>query len=339
MTSHRSTRGLLLVLGLAVFASLGWRIGPGGILAYLLPLGWMTLLAIPPYFLAVVLDVLAWRYTFARPLPLAFPGLVGLHVIGKAVNLLTPLAPVGGEPLKALLLHARGVPLAEGLASVVISKTLMTIAQGLFIIAATGVALVALDPPAPLLRAVLGMVAAGAALVGLFVLTQTRGLFGGLFGVLRWAGLGLSSLDAGVRDLDERIAGYYRRLSPRLLAALGVHVLSWLAEALEAYVVLAALGLSPSVEFALALTAFSSAVRAASFIVPAGLGVQEGGHVFIFLSFGLPPGAAMAFSVIRRLRELAWSGAGFLLLSWSGLAQPAAPSPASAAIRERGIVA
>lgn len=334
MSTPILARGLLVTLGLIVFASLGWRIGPEGILAYLQPLGWTTLLAIPPYLLAVVFDVLGWRYTFDRPLPFGLPRLMGIHVIGKAVNLLTPLAPIGGEPLKAYLLHTKGIPLAEGLASVVISKTLVTIAQGLFIIAATGFAVVYLDPPAPLLQAVLGTVAVGAALVGLFVLTQTRGLFARLFGILQRAGLRLSTLDEGARDLDGRIARYYRRPSWRLLAALGFHVLSWLAEGLEAYVLLALLGLSPSVGFALALAAFSSAVRAASFLVPAGLGIQEGGNVFIFLSFGLPPEAAMAFSVIRRLREVLWLGAGFLLLSWSGLAQRSPLPPVAAGVRQ-----
>jgi putative membrane protein len=339
MSAPILARGLLLTLGLAVFAGLGWRIGPEGILAYLQPLGWTALLVIPLYLLAVVLDVLGWRYTFDRPFPLGLLRLTGIHVIGKAVNLLTPLAPIGGEPLKAYLLHTKGIPLPEGLASVVVSKTLLTVAQGLFILAATGFAFVYLDLPAPLLQASLGTTAAGAALVGLFVLTQTRGLFTRLSEMLKSAGLRLSTLDQGARDLDGRIATYYRRPSPRLLTALGLHFLSWLAEGLEAYILLALLGLSPSVGFALALTALSSGVRAASFMVPAGLGIQEGGNVFIFLSFGLPAEAAMAFSLIRRLREVLWLGAGFVLLSWSGLASRSALTSLSPGVHEGEIVA
>jgi uncharacterized membrane protein YbhN (UPF0104 family) len=65
---------------------------------------------------------------------------------------------------------------------------------------------------------------------------------------------------------------------------------------------------------ALGVVALSSAVRAASFMVPGSLGIQEGGNVFIFGSFGLPPDAAMAFSLLRRIREWGWAAAGLLLV-------------------------
>ena len=50
------------------------------------------------------------------------------------VNMTTPTAYVGGEPLKAYLLKKHHVPMVEGLASVVIAKTTMTIAEVLFIL-------------------------------------------------------------------------------------------------------------------------------------------------------------------------------------------------------------
>ena len=37
--------------------------------------------------------------------------------------------------------------------------------------------------------------------------------------------------------------------------------------------------------------------------------------MFIFGSFGLPPDAAMAFSILRRIREWGWAAAGLLLVS------------------------
>lgn len=329
-----SARILLLALGLAVFAGLSWQIGPDEILAHLRPLGWTVALALPPYFLVFLLDAGGWRYAFDRAIPVSLSGLTMIQIIGKAVNLVTPLAPIGGEPLKAYLLHARGVPLAEGFASVVVSRTLVTIAHGLFVVGVTAFTLAYLDLPAVLLKAVLGAVLAGVVLVGAFILLQTRGLFGGLLGILRRLGLGLVSLEDGARDLDRRIAGYYRHHRARASAALALNVLGWLAEGLEVYVILALLGLPRSPALALAVTAFSSTVRAASFVVPASLGVQEGGNVLIFASFGLPPDAAMAFSILRRFREAAWAAAGFSLLSWSGLDRRLPLGAPSATVRE-----
>ena len=58
---------------------------------------------------------------------------------GEVVNMTTPTAYVGGEPLKAFLLKRHQIPMVDGLASVVIAKTIMTLAQVLFIL--VGIAL------------------------------------------------------------------------------------------------------------------------------------------------------------------------------------------------------
>jgi len=88
-----------------------------------------------------------------------------------------------------------------------------------------------------------------------------------------------------------------------------------------------------SLTVALGVAALSSAVRAASFMIPASLGIQEGGNVFIFGSFGLPPDAAMAFSLLRRIREWGWAAAGLLLVSRFNREQPLPLASASAAER------
>ena len=51
-----------------------------------------------------------------------------------------PAAYVGGEPLKAYLLKPYGVPMVEGMASVITAKTTMTLAQVLFILLGLGLA-------------------------------------------------------------------------------------------------------------------------------------------------------------------------------------------------------
>jgi len=155
----------------------------------------------------------------------------------------------------------------------------------------------------------------GVVLVGAFVFAQTHGLFAGLLGMARKLRPGLSPLEEGARDLDRRIAGYYRYRKGRFALAVNFNLLGSLVEGLEVYVLLMLLGLPRSPLMAIGIVALSSAVRAASFMVPGSLGIQEGGNVFIFMSLGLPPDAAMAFSILRRIRELGWSAVGLLFLS------------------------
>jgi uncharacterized protein (TIRG00374 family) len=334
--ARRLTRPLVRVLplavGLAIFAGLSVWIGARDIAVRLYPLGWTVGLVFLPYLLIFFLDALGWRFSFARPIPVDWRRLTGLQIIGKAVNTLTPLVPAGGEPVKAYLLQPHGVSLTEGLASVVVSRTLMTIAQGIFILGATALIGSRVGLDVPLMQAMAVVVLAGLALVAAFVLAQTRGLFARLIGLVRALRLGSSSLAGGAVDLDRRIAEYYRHRWGRLSLALTFHLLGWLAEGLEVYLLLALLDLDRSLVSAVGIAAFSSAIRAASFFVPGSLGIQEGGNVVILVSLGLPPDAAMAFSVLRRVREWGWTAAGFVLLGWLGGSRrvPLASAPATA---------
>src|SRR2546426_588885 len=77
----------------------------------------------------------------------------------------------------------------------------------------------------------------------------------------------------------------------------------------------------------LLIEAFSTAVRFATFMVPASIGALEGGHVAIFAALGLGGTWGMSFSIVRRIREATWIGIGFLALAaYRGFV----PAPAAA---------
>jgi hypothetical protein len=54
-------------------------------------------------------------------------------------------------------------------------------------------------------------------------------------------------------------------------------------------------------------------VRAAAFMIPGGLGIQEGGFIIVGTLIGLPPEVAFALSLIRRVRELGFGLAGIFV--------------------------
>jgi uncharacterized protein (TIRG00374 family) len=330
MTSARDTRGfrrskalwlrdVLLVVGLGVCAGLTWQVGLQQILVHLQGLGWRCVLVFLPYLLVFICDTFGWRYAFTEPPSVGFLRLLSLQIIGKTMSIITPLASVGGDPVKAYLLQPAGVPFSAGLASVVISRTIVTVAQGLFVLVITVVMFFSIDLPWQLVKAVSIVLVIGAILVGAFLIAQTHGLFTGLLGLARRLRHGLSLLEEGARDLDQRLASFYRQRRGRCVLSLTFHLLGWLMEGVEVYVLLKLLQLSATAAVALGIAALSSAVRASSFMIPASLGIQEGGNIFIFSSFGLPADAAMAFSILRRMRELGWSAIGLLLLSRSDM--------------------
>jgi uncharacterized membrane protein YbhN (UPF0104 family) len=114
----------------------------------------------------------------------------------------------------------------------------------------------------------------------------------------------------------------------RLALSIFFHFLGWVASGVEVWVALHLLGVDVSFTAAMLIEAFSTAVRFATFMVPASIGALEGGHVAIFTALGLGGTTGMSFSIVRRIREATWIGVGFLALSaYRGFVP--APVPAS----------
>jgi hypothetical protein len=88
----------------------------------------------------------------------------------------------------------------------------------------------------------------------------------------------------------------------------------WLVGTVEAFLILAALGLPVSLVVATVIEALGSGVRFATFFVPASLGALEGANAGAFGALGWAASAGLAFSVVRRARQAVWIGLGFAIL-------------------------
>jgi hypothetical protein len=83
-----------------------------------------------------------------------------------------------------------------------------------------------------------------------------------------------------------------------------LHGLCWALGGVEAWVTLRLIGVPVTVPEALAIDSLVTSLRTFGFFVPAALGVQEAAYVLVCGMFGLPPGEAMALSLVRRARDL-----------------------------------
>jgi putative membrane protein len=323
----RTARTLLLLCGAALLAMLVWHNDPEAILHSIRQLSWRLLIVIAfPFTLINVFDTLGWRFAF-RTDRVPFGALFSARLAGEAFNLTTPTASIGGEAVKAWLLRHH-VPLQESLPSVIVAKTTITIAQGLMLIVGLPCAWALLPHDSPLLRVMLWLLVVEVLAVVGFVLFQVGGLLGRGGRVLgRWSFL--ERFAGGLGQLDDTLAVFYRREPVRLALSTFFHFLGWVGSAVEVWVVLHLLGINISFAAALLVEAFSTAVRFATFMVPASIGALEGGHVAIFTALGLGGTTGLAFSIVRRIREATWIGVGFLALgAYRGFV------PASAAVSE-----
>ena len=317
---------ILLILGLLTLVLIVWYIGSGSIYAAVaqLPPAALFVMLIPSVMMYVI-DAYGWKVTLgpsAKAMP--FWRILAIRTAGEVVNMTTPTAYVGGEPLKAYLLTKHGVPMVEGLASVIIAKTTMTIAEVLFILLgiAGGVWLVGgKDSSGQTVAAALVSVGLLAAGIAAFVFVQRQGLFSWLLDVLRRIGLKIAYLDAReeqLRSLDHTIREFYRHHRPAFYASTGFFFLGWMAEALEVYVIISYLGGPVLALSALSIGALSVFIKGGTFFIPGSLGAQDGGNVLLLKAFGYSDVTGITFALLRRCRELVWIGLGVLCLTFLG---------------------
>ena len=308
----RFVKPLLFVAGAVLLAVLIRRVGAEPILATLRALAWWQfVLVCLPHGVILAVDTLGWRFAFAQDRA-PFWRLYGARLAGEALNVVTAVGSVGGEAAKAWLVR-RDVSYAESVPSLVIAKTTIVIAQAIFLIVGIVLAWTALDVSGPVLRAMLWLLMIEVLAVGGFFGAQVAGLVRRAGRLLVWAGVTADA--AAAESLDASLRHYYRHEWRRFAASTGFHTLGWLiGGALEATLMLWLLGVTSSVVTAMVIEALGSGVRFASFMVPAGLGAFEGANAAAFGALGFGAAAGLAFSVVRRARQVAWIVVGLLVL-------------------------
>jgi glycosyltransferase 2 family protein len=307
----RLVKLLLLIGGVGVLGVLVARIGWEAIVSSLARLSWWQLLLVClPYALIMAVDTLGWRYAFAQD-RVPFLRLFGARIAGEALNVLTALGSVGGEAVKAWLVR-RDVPYEDSVPSVVIAKTTITMAQALFLLLAIGLAWATLSIDSQVLQGMLWLLGVEVLAVGGFFLTQVTGLVARAGRFLTW--FGVPQQTSYAERLDVALRSFYRQHWRRFGLSTGFHLLGWILGALETYLMLYLLGVPVGATTATVIEAFGSGVRFATFLVPASIGALEGANAAAFAALGFGASAGLAFSLVRRARQLMWVAAGLVVL-------------------------
>ena len=312
----RRVKAVLLVLGIVAIAVSVYRIGPAPILEALARLTWWQLVLVClPYAAIMAVDTLGWRFAFPRD-PAPFHRLYGARLAGEALNLVTALGSMGGEAVKAWLIR-RDVTYEESVPSVVIAKTTITIAQALFLLIGVALAWTMLATDSRVIAAMLWLLVVEVAAVAGFVGVQVAGIVGRAGRLLEW--FGVVTPGDYARAARRRPA---RVLPPRLAPARVVHRLPPGRLAARRRRGLRDprlfLGIPADLVTATVIEALGAGVRFATFLVPASLGAFESANAAAFEAMGLGAGAGLAFSFVRRARQLVWIAIGMLVLAAMG---------------------
>jgi uncharacterized protein (TIRG00374 family) len=311
----RAFRSLATVAGLAVVVMLVLRIGSDEALtAAARALGWRSLLVCLPFALIMAVDTLGWRYAFSYD-RVPFSRLMAARMAGEAVNVVTAMAPIGGDVVKVWFLRPH-VPYRDSVASVIIAKTTITLAQALFPLIGV-IAALALAVDARLVRAMLWLLLVELIGAGGFLAVQIAGVVSrGARWLERFKTLPLDKVRtlAAAENLDETLQSFYRRKWQRFGLSVGFHLLGWIMGVFETWLFLHVLQIPASVTTALVIETLGSAVRFATFFVPGSLGAFEGANIAAFAALGFGAPAGLAFSLLRRLRQVVWIALGVVVL-------------------------
>ncbi len=297
--------GGLLGVALLIFVAVRSRaaevltiLGAGG--------GWALMAASLYRIVPVELNAAAWSVLLGKR-RLGWATTLRLRWIGEAVNALVPTAQIGGDFARARLLTAGGVPAGEATAAMVADVAIGALTQVLFTFLGAAALILGATSAASArthLRWLALVIGIGAGFAALLILVARVGV-GRLLTALplhlndRLAArlrIGGAAIDRALRSIRGR---------PRaLLASATWHLGAWLAQVVETWLVLRLLGRPIGWVAALAIESLAASARGAAFVVPGGIGVQEGALVAVGAAFGLPAPAALALGVVKRGREL-----------------------------------
>jgi len=325
--------GLLLAgVGLAVWIvrAVGWS----AVRANFAAIGWWFVGLVALYALAQLAFMLGWWIVIERRLrSTGFLRLFGVYLAGDSVNYLVPSGNLAGEPVKAgLLRETWGV--GQALTSITVHKHAEVLAQWIFLVGGTAIALSGFDVPTWVRLAAVGFLGVlGGSLLGLTWVLRRGTYLPALDRLAAWPPLAARLLRhrAAAEALDGRLQAFYRGQGPQFAAATGLCLVGWCGGLVETYIILRLLSPGQGWVAAVAVEALAMILNNLFLFIPGRAGGAEGVRAGVFLLLGLPAAQGVAYGIARRGRELLWIVPGLLILlvrqaGWLGRVWRPAPA-------------
>ena len=307
---------LYLAAGLFALAIVALTTDVGESAAIARRVGWGFAVIMLVYAVEFIFDVASWQMTFEKipATPRCTYRLWQIKMIGEALNLTIPAGHFGGEPVKALLLkHRLGIGYGEGIASLVLART--TITLGLVAFLALGF-VAALKVPeiteAERLAAAIGLGGFVTAIILFFLIQRLRLTSSAAGFLLRGR---LATWITHVRELEDRLVRFYTARPRKFVLSLIFAFVNWAIGVGTIYYTFYFLDHPVTFQEAWIVEAFAQLVRASTFFVPASIGTQDGAFVLVVTAITGNPALGLAVAIVRRGREIVWIALG-LTIGW-----------------------
>jgi uncharacterized protein (TIRG00374 family) len=267
--------------------------------------------------LVFTLNTLGWKYSFTK-VKISFKDLFLIRLAGESINWTIPSANFAGEPMKAYFLKKHNISIVDGMTSVVISKTIRIIAQIIFVMIGVAFYLFKLNVSGSRLISSIAIILLGIPIIMFIFFIQKQGLFAFLLKLLRMFRIRIRFIEEReerLRELDKNIYQFYSHNKIKAFYTFVYCFLGWVAGLIEVFLILYLLNIPVDTVSTYIIESLSTAARGVTSFIPGSVGGQEGGIIAVFMSLKLSASVALTFGILRRLRELIWTGAGLFIFS------------------------
>ena len=314
----KTFQAVLCVLGIVLLTWIIVKIGPLQILENFQTLSWRLLLIIALASISYMFHTLGWlQYFKANNKDISFWKLFKIKIAGEATNTLTPLSFVGGDPVRAILLHNSDPSLGSG-ASVVVDRTVYVISTILLITLGLIMGFMRLSIPSEIRMTLLFIIVL--LIVGLYLLIhhQRGGFFISMLNLAKKMRIKKDFTEKTLEKchaLDTSIKTFYMSNKRRFLLSIFLQFLGRLEGVLEVFLLSYFLGIPMDFWTAFFLTALFPLLNFAFGIIPGNVGVLEGatGIAFHLLKLGVADGGTL--QLCRRIRSVFWILVGLIIMA------------------------
>lgn len=293
---------LMFAAGLAILGWLLVHFGTAPIAAAWSTLGFRGLAIVVAAHLPVAVFLgLAW-WSLGKDFPGAKPlKFIWARLVRDGAAEVLPFSQVGGYVFGARALALSGVPGFFTAISTVVDLVVELAAKLPYIL--MGLALLAiLKPQSDYFAPVLAGVAISGGLLALAVIfrDKSRGALERLAMRMaqRWPALHFGEASETRETISRVLAKDGRAMSGFVL-----HFIAWALGAAEAWIAFRLMGAPIGLAEACVIDSLFTGLRTFAFFIPGAIGVQEAAYVALCAMFGISPGVALAFSLVRRARD------------------------------------
>lgn len=305
---------LLGIVGVALLVFLIARLGPARIIAEL-----AHLRSVLPAVLAItsvkyVLQTAGWRLVLPQPERPRWTESIVATITGDALGYLTWAGPLTGEPVRALLIRDQ-VPVATGLAAGAAERIMYNLTAAVLVLIVLLILLAAVHP-------VWALVGFGVTAYGAFrfirITRREPGPPGQVAPQIAAAGMAAGAVGPKPQRRFGRVIAAARLLWTErrgVLPALACLCFAQHAVLVsEAWVLLGALGGEEHLWEAFVFEAVTKVVNTVGMLVPARIGVSEGGSALLADALGFAASHGLSLALMRRARALSWAAVGLALM-------------------------